>query len=427
MILRFVLHNHGSFRDEAELSFIATARQDEPQWRMTSAHVKHGVLPAVGIWGANASGKSQLIDALLFLRHAVRASHTRWPATAPVPWNPWRLDHDGAPTQMEIELLVDDVRFAFGFKLARSGFVEEWLYRWEASRRQVLYHRDMSRPEDEHFYFGSHMRGARQSIASMTRDNSLFLSAAAQQNHEILLPLYRAIVDGIQPGGLIRLQGHPLFDEDDSLFGEEARPKLIRMLQAADIGVCDVRVESVDPDPIANIPGGIDQVFTPEFIAKTQEHPPRKRRRLMLVHRAEDGDPWALPPELESRGTQVLIMRIRDVLRSLQRGSLLVIDEIDTSLHPDLCAAIVDLFTSPASNPAGAQLLFTTHDRGLLRRLRTDEIVLLDKSWGGVSTLRTASDYKGVRTRDDIRDAHERGRIGGVPVLTDFEAALGGE
>jgi alpha-D-ribose 1-methylphosphonate 5-triphosphate synthase subunit PhnL len=428
MFLRFTVMNHGSFRDQAELSFIATARRDEPAWKMTSAHVTHGVLPTLGLWGANASGKSQLIDSLLFMRDAVHTSHALWPATARVPWNPWRLDLSGPPTRMELELLIDDVRFAFGFTLSEIGFAEEWLFRWEGSRRQILYHRDATQPEPKRFYFGPSLRGSRQAIAAMTRANSLFLSAAAQQNHDILLPVYRAIVDGMQPGLPIELRGHPLFDADDTIFDDRDRAKLIRLLQAADIGVCDVKVETADDDAMtlmSRLPQDLDQIFKPEFIAQVQQHRSRKRSRLLLVHRSEDGDSWSLPPELESRGTQVLIVRIRDVLRSLARGTLLVVDELDTSLHPDLCAAIVDLFTAEATNPSGAQLLFTTHDRGLLARLRTDEVVMVDKSWSGVSSIRAGSDYKGLRTRDDLREAHEQGRIGGVPVLSEFGAALG--
>lgn len=430
MFLRFTVTNHGSFREPAEVSFISTARRDEPAWRMASARVPHGVLPAVGLWGANASGKSQLIDSLLSMRDAVHASHALWPATARVPWNPWRLDQRGPPTRMELELLIDDVRFAFGFAFSASGFAEEWLFRWEGSRRQCLYHRDVSQPEPKRFYFGPSLRGSRQAIAAMTRANSLFLSTAAQQNHDTLFPVYRAIVDGIQPGLPVELGGYPLFDADDPIFDDRDRAKLIRLFQAADIGICDVKVETADDDAmtlISRLPQDLDQIFKPEFIAQVQQHRTRKRSRLLLMHRSEDGDGdgWMLPPEKESRGTKVLIVRIRDVLRSLARGTLLVVDELDTSLHPDLCAAIVDLFTAQATNPSGAQLLFTTHDRGLLARLRTDEVVMVDKSWSGVSSIRAASDYKGLRTRDDLREAHEQGRIGGVPVLSEFNAALG--
>jgi predicted ATPase len=100
----------------------------------------------------------------------------------------------------------------------------------------------------------------------------------------------------------------------------------------------------------------------------------------------------------------------------------LIVDEIDTSLHPDLCAAIVNLFTDPRTNPNGAQLLFSTHERDLLNHLRRDEVVLVDKGRDGASRLSVASDFD-VRGRQELRRVHAEGRLGGVPVLADLRAA----
>ena len=136
-----------------------------------------------------------------------------------------------------------------------------------------------------------------------------------------------------------------------------------------------------------------------------------------LRHGASDQELWDVPPDQESRGTSVLLVRLNDLFGVLSEGGLLMLDEIDTSLHPDLSAALVSLFTNKATNPKGAQLLFTTHDRSLLKSLRRDEVVLIDKSLEGVSTVKVASDFQGVRGRDDLRQLHEQGRLGGVPIL----------
>ncbi len=400
MFLRFTVENHGSFSQPAELSFVATSRSDSPDWRMPSRHVKHGVLPALGLWGANASGKSQLLGALGLLRSAVRYSQTRWEPNAGVPWNPFRMRYDGPPTVMELELLLDDVRHAFGFAITAAGFSEEWLYRWSGTRRQVIYHRDEMSPDDETFYFGPSFKGQRKAIEDITRANSLFLSAGAQQNHELLLPIYDKIA------GAIRIErgltaSPPVFAGQDPIVGPRLRPRLVKLLQLADLGVIDATVERAQARP-----GSHDEV------------------RFRLVHRGEEGQTWTLDPMLESRGTHALIARCHDILYALDEGQMLVIDELDTSLHPDLCAALVDLFTDSASNPSGAQLLFTTHDRGLLSRLRADEVALIDKASDGRSTIRAASDFRGIRKRDDLRTAHQRGRIGGIPVLGNLAEAM---
>lgn len=408
MLLSFTLDNHRSFREAAELSFVATGRKDEPVWRMPSRYAANGVLPVVGVWGANASGKTNLIHALLFVRSAVRDSHARWEATSLVPWSPWglRTDVDARPSRFELELLVDDVRFTFGFEVLRGAFVEEHLYRWEGTRRQVLYSRNVS--ESEPWYFGPGLKGQRTRIAESTRANSLFLSAAAQANHPLLLTVYEAIVEGIRSGGPIGLRGYPIFNEAHPILAKGFRDSLVQLLSAADVGITGVEIEQRQGEPE---PGEVTQG--------------EDRRFIRLVHGKENA--WTLPPEEESRGTQILLARLADFVVTLRQGELLVLDEIDTSLHPDLCAALVALFTNGETNRKGAQLLFSTHDRDLLKSLRTDEVVLVDKGQDGASSLATASDYRGVRTREDLRRVHEEGRLRGVPVLGDLARAFGGE
>lgn len=420
MLLRFVLENHDSFREATELSFLATARKDEPAWKFISPHAPQGILPAVGVWGANASGKSNLLRGLLFLRRAVEESYTLRPTDA-APWRPWRLDRSehAPPTRMELDFILSGVRYHFGFRLNSQGFIEEWLYQWEGRRRAVLYHRDRSQTPVWHF--GAALKGPRTRHAEDTRENCLFLSVAAQNNHEQLLRVYAAIVEGIRREGVIHLAGYPLFHPDCPMLAPENRPALLGLLAAADVGVTDVRLEEVQQEAL---PPKAEAIFQPEFLDQLRrEQLPGPLVRLVLGHGAP-GDPWELPPDRESRGTQILLARLNDIFAALRLGHTLVVDEIDTSLHPDLCAAIVDLFTHPATNPHGAQILFATHDRDLLEHLRTDEVVLVDKDRSGASTLRTASDYRGLRTRDDLRRAHQQGRLRGVPVLGDLAGPL---
>lgn len=420
MLLRFAFENFRSFRDPTELSFISTARKDAPEWRAQSTHAPHGVLPVVGVWGANASGKSNLLEALLHLRWHVQNSWSQQRPHEAVLRAPWqlRMGPDAPSTRMELDLLIaPDVRVSFGYRLSELGFVEEWLYRWERSRRQVLYHRD--RNQAEPWYFGPALKGQRSQIAKATRDNSLFLSAAAQHNHPGLLPIYEAIVAGIVPGRAIELKGYPLFAPDDPILDPEFRPVLLRLLASADLGITDVHPEVVKLDD--PLPTNAGQIFQPAFLETLlqQRSAAPKPIRLRLRH-GSAGAGWDLPPESESRGTNILLARLADLLHVLRDGRLLVLDEIDTSLHPDLCSELVRLFTDERSNPKGAQLLFSTHDRDLLGQLRADEVVLVDKDCDGVSSVTVASDYRELRSRDDLRRAHEQARLRGLPVLGDL-------
>lgn len=421
MLLRFAFENFHSFRDATELSFVSTARKDAPEWRVPSSHAPHGVLPVVGVWGANASGKSNLLEAILHMRWQVQNSWSQQRPHDLVRWSPWQLRKgpDAPPTRMEVDLVIDrDVRVSFGFRLGEQGFVEEWLYRWERSRRQVLYHRDRS--QGEPWYFGPALKGQRSQIARATRDNSLFLSAAAQHNHPGLLPIYEAIVAGIVPGRAIELQGYPLFAPEDPILAPEFRPVLLRLLASADLGITDVQPEAVKLD--LPLPKDAGQIFQPEFLDTLLHRRSAAPRPMRL--RLRHGSGWDLPPERESRGTNILLARLADLLHVLRDGRLLILDEIDTSLHPDLCAELVRFFTDERSNPKGAQILFSTHDRDLLGQLRTDEVVLVDKDRDGASQLTVASDYRDLRSRDDLRRAHEQARLRGIPVLGDLLSTM---
>lgn len=412
MLLEFAVTNYGPFRERAVMSFVSTARKDEPVHRFDARHATHGVLPVLGLWGANAVGKSMLIEALLQFIYLIERSASQLPNT-PVPWTPWCLDtRPGAPrTELVADLLVgDDELVQIGVHIDHRGFCKEWAYRWSGSRRQVLYERDHDKPDP--WYFGPSLGGDKVRIARSTRVNALFLSTAAQQNHAVLSEVYTAVISLVRRDSGIDLNGFPLFPGDAPILAPANQAVVLALLQQADLGLTGVRaVEAGRPPPeaLATLPVEAREAFA----AMPDMH-------YLQFKRCLDGVDVELPVRSESTGTHSLVARVNDLLPVLQQGRLIVIDEIDTSLHPDLCRALVGLFTDPRSNPNGAQLLFTTHDRGLLQSLRTDEVLMIDKDADGASRAVAVSDYRDVRTRDDLALLHQQGRIGGVPLLGDL-------
>ena len=151
----------------------------------------------------------------------------------------------------------------------------------------------------------------------------------------------------------------------------------------------------------------------------------RFRKQLRFSHAASDGGTRTLGYDSESKGTRTLLSLLIPALEVLAQGSLLVIDELDTSLHPDLARAFVSLFNKEDSNPHGAQLVFSTHDVTLLGGglIRQDEIWMTDKNREGASEFTPLTDFR-LRTRDDIERAYRHGRLGGVPAADDFLLAF---
>lgn len=427
MLLRVGVENHRSFRDATELSFVATAQRDEPAHLLPTSVEGVQVVPVVGVYGANASGKSNLLHAIDLLTHFVGTSFARQPGR-PLPHHPW-AGAPAAPTRLDLDLLIDGVRHHYGFAFTASAITEEWLYRWPGRSKQTLLERDVSaeRPWKLGRALGSHS----QMVQEATRPDALFLSTAAHLNHEVLGPVAQAIAGSVVRAPLKDSDGLVLL-ADSPLLAPAVRPTLQRLLAAADLGILELRTQK-PPEVATALMGGLFDVFAgliPGDEAKQDAVRVRTALNTMLevrfVHGAPGGPTWELPASEESRGTLSLLRRLEHVFQALQTGALLLADELDTSLHPDLCGAVVDLFTDPLSNPRGAQLLFSTHDRSLLRHLRRDEVLLVDKEADGASRLHFASDHAGLRGRDDLARAHERGVLGGSPILGDLRAAVAG-
>ncbi|MCK5798311.1 MAG: ATP-binding protein [Deltaproteobacteria bacterium] len=423
MILRVGVENYRSYRDYAELSFVSTSRSDRPTWRPPSRHAKYGVLPVVGLWGANASGKSNFLRAIEDLTQHVAISYIGLGPDSSIPWAPFRLNKDSKapPTQLDIDFEVASTRYHYGFRFTAARFVQEWLYAYVQTKRRVLFERNAT-DEARPWYFGPSLGGAKNAIVKAIRPNSLFLSAAAQHNHDQLGPIHRALVQMVATPRPLELAGYPLFSKNAVLFEPAAQRVVLEFLENADLGVVDFHEVENSPSLTS-----AREAFThlKSLMPMSQDalgNLPNDLREIWLVHGPSD-DHWDLPPAFESAGTHVLLSRLESILTVLRQGGLLVIDELDAGMHPHLCAILVDLFTHEASNPRGAQILFSAQNSGILAHLRTDEVNLIDKNRDGVSSVRAASDYR-IRTRDKLQSLYEDGRLRGVPVLGDLRGSV---
>ena len=418
-LLRFGLENFRSFVDPAELSFVATPLKGEPAFVIPSTVADRGVLPVVAVFGANASGKSNLLHAVLRFREHVVSSFRRDPDER-IPAEGWRLDPVAGPTVFWADFELAGVHHQYGFSFTAEAYQTEWLYRWPTRSRQVLFERDAS--SDEPYYFGPGLKGDKRAVAESTRENALFLSTAAQFNNEQLSAVRSGIANGIRRAPEIQLSGHPIFDADDPLLDPVNRERVTDFLRAIDIGVAGFKGERM---PMPDFPESLLSQISPDDrtevlrMIREGDH----LRRVRLERRSADGTEWTLPPQMESAGTNAMLFRLNHLLNLGE--SVLVADEFDASLHPDLAALLLAQFTTAESNRHGAQLLCATHSRNLLQALRRDEVVVVDKDGDGRSSLRSISDFAGVRDSADLRKLHEQGRLGGVPLLRTPDGLLG--
>jgi hypothetical protein len=418
MLLRFEAANYRSILEPVELSMIAVD-QDRPSTRGFDLLAER-VLTIAGIYGPNASGKSNVVESLAWLSTAVGRSLRAWDQF--VPREPFKFGTGpDTPSIHEVEMVVRDVRYAYRLELDDSAVLFEGLYSYPERRRRVLFERD---GPDIHFRRGL---GALAGTRELLTPTTLALSAAMRFNDPEVAPFgrhlsevrvlgarrrttWRRLPAGIAGGtGLSlteRLFDNPgpsaqpsLFDDIDSapLDGREAALALLRF---ADLGIDDVQiVEDEDESRLSGQP----------------------RRRLRLIHTVGGQE---VPFEIaeESAGTQTWFTLIGPALTALRRGQVLLFDEIDASLHPKLSARLLELFQDPKTNPHGAQLIFTTHDTSLLNYLNRDEVWLTEKGADGATTLTALAEYGGdkVRRSLNLERAYLQGRFGAVPELDQF-------
>lgn len=464
MLIQFRVENHRSLRDEQVLNMVAADLGDAGSERLI--HVdgfEHGLLPAVALYGANASGKSNVIGALSFMQSAVLESHRLWDPEGGTPQDPFALSAKvNDPSLYEVDVLLEGTRLRYGFVLSAARVEEEWLYAWPRGRKQLWFER-----EGDTFRFAKALRGENEAIRALTRPNSLFLSAAAQNNHEAMSPIFRWFADArfnLRRGSatptnamfassyfkdLLGVGWISLLGGDESS-RERQRQAFVRLLQAADIGVLDIKLEPKEPEPQA------PAVSRAGFLGEVRSHDrgvgmkarggspgPGKVRmvapgsrgmlgapRAMTAsyeyrfrHQTEDSETevW-LPLSEESAGTITLFGLAVGLLYALERGDLLVIDELESSLHPMLALEIVRLFNDPTQNPRGAQLIFTTHDTNLLGgildepALRRDQVWFTEKDRGGATHLYPLTDFE-PRKEENLERGYLQGRYGAIPFL----------
>ncbi len=423
MLIEFRVENHRSFRDEQAFTMEAGLVDDpaDKRPRQVTGSAKP-ILPLAAIYGANASGKSNLLAAMAYMREVVEYSHRMWSPDEKVPREPFAWGPKNAqPSLYEATILIDGVRYQYGFLLSDLEVQEEWLYAWPKGKKQAWFER-----EQQSFQFGEQLKGENKIIAEITRSNSLFLSAAAQNKHSQIAPIYswfhairmvglsgrryelstqQDVLNEINltlavMTGMISGLPQPLpsnLEQPAAIFNQ-----FMTMLKNADIGILEVRANREQS-------GDSKKPWSTKF---------------RLRHQSDSDSAW-LPLEEESRGTQKLFRIALQILEILQKGGLLLIDELETSLHPSLAQKIVAQFNSQESNPRNAQLIFTTHDTNLLgttlgdTALRRDQVWLAEKDAEGASTIYPLTDFK-PRKHENLEHGYLQGRYGAIPFLGNF-------
>lgn len=415
MLLRFSAGNHLSFYNRQEISMVATKLKGPSNSGVELEGLENmRVLPAAIVYGANAAGKTSLIRSFQFMRTAILYSHSRGNPEGGIPRVPFLLAPGSSedPSVFEADFVVEGVRYHYGFEANSEKFVSEWLYSFPDGRRRKLFERN-----DDHVDFGSTLKGQKRILVDLMRKNSLFLATATQNDHEYL----SKIVDFFRKCTFSSSISVAKTTINSTFKKDEIDDRAIDFLKRIGTGVISYRKEEVDvPDAVKRL--------SQDFLSITRKHfgeaiseddmpmPGNTEIKVELAHSGVGGKEYYFPIDIESSGTRRLLIVLNKVFKSLDSGTLLMVDELDASLHTLAAEAIVSLFCNPETNRFGAQLIATTHDTNLMGSsvLRRDQIWFVEKDEIGASHLFPLSDIR-IRQTDDFEQGYLQGRYGAIP------------
>ena len=416
MLVEFSVQNHLSFREKQ--SFLMTASNGRtPNAVATGNNGAPHVLQQACLFGANGSGKSGLIRGMktvcalvrdsfknekkLFEEYEPHLFHSEWRNT---------------PTEFEVTFLHDGSLFQYGFAYDAKRIWEEWLFeRPSATRKQrQIFTREYD-PEIEAYLWetsATHLKGERQSWKAQTRDNALFVSTAIQLNAEPLKRPFEWLRRGLRTISNVDSIGPFTASRFDN---DVWKDRVMAFLADTDLRLEDVEVEEKSAFETTNF-----KSLTTEQQDRLKSMFPEEMKILEVFTYREDetGAKTRLDLNDESSGTRALFELIGPIMDCLDNGYTLVVDELNTHLHPLAFRYVTRMFCSSKTNPRNAQMIFTTHDPTVTEEdcIGRDQIWLVEKGDDLASRLIPFSDYK---TRDErpFRKGYLQGRYGAVPRL----------
>lgn len=422
MLIEFSVGNYRSFKDTVTLSMVAAnlVSQDKSvdENNVFAVDGKLSLLKSTAIYGANASGKSNLAKALSFMVWFMVNSSRETQSTDEIGVEPFLLntETESKPSFFELVFLINGQKYRYGFEATPERIVAEWLYTVPKSRETNLFDRDLAHIKSSKVFQAS-------GIEPRTRPNALFLSVCAQFNVAIAEKIITWIINTVKiASGFDR--SHPITDTTQCILEGRNSHKIIQFIKGLDIGISELHVEQIEFD-INGLPQDLPNELKHVILARSGG----KGTRIGTLHKRfdvankenlyyQEFDMY----ENESEGTQKLFALAGPLIDVLEKGSIFIVDELDARLHPLITRSIIELFHKPESNPDNAQLIFMTHDTNLLSNkiFRRDQIWFTEKDRYGATALYSLAEYP-VRNDASFESDYIKGKYGAIPYIGNLE------
>jgi len=408
MLIEFSVGNYRSFKEVVTFSMVAASLVADNNTvngnNLFSATKEIELLKSAAVYGANASGKSNLVRAISFMKEFTINSAVGNRITNEIETESYRLNIESEKTSsyFEIVFIIGNTRYRYGFEVDRQRIKSEWLYQILRTKEAQLFDRQNNKIK----VFSRFSEG--QSLENKTRKNALFLSVVAQFNGNIATD----IVDWFNELNIFNSLDDDDYDNAtiEALIEGHRTQDLIGLVTSLDLGIKDIQMIKT---PMPEFPSIIS------YEVKT-------------AHWKYDGEENRVDTEYfeldenESAGTQKLFNISGLLINILQTGEILIVDELDARLHPLISCAIVKLFNSRITNPHNAQLIFTTHDTNLLsaNMFRKDQIWFTEKDRYGATDLYSLVEYD-IPDDAPFEQDYIAGKYGAIPFIGDLNRVLG--
>ncbi|MBI4649787.1 ATP-binding protein [Candidatus Desantisbacteria bacterium] len=427
MLLQFKVGNFLSFNDPVTFSMVASSIKEHKDTNVF-VEKKINLLKSAAIYGANASGKSNLIKALSFMKRFVFISSKEMQATEKIKVINFKLstETENKPSFFEIIFIYEDIIYKYGFEVDSDTVRKEWLFQTKAGREAKLFTR-----ENSDFEIGSYFNEGK-GLENKTRNNALFLSVVAQFNGEFSTKIIKwfeklKIISGLDDEGY---KGFSI----DKIKDLEFKNKILNFLKIADFSIEDLSLNEIKINK-ENLPKDMPEEFKAMLLKKEGDlisvEIQTFHKKYDLSKKFFSLEKFDLDDE-ESEGTKKFFAISAPIINTLWKGHTLIIDELDSRLHPVLTQHIIKLFNSSDINISNAQIIFASHDTNLLNKefLRRDQIWFTEKDKYGATNLYSLVDYKleknKIRNDALYSKNYILGKYGAIPYVGNFKSLFKG-
>lgn len=423
MLLEFTVNNFKSIKDDVKFSMLTSSKDEGNYFPIRN----YNLLRSSIIYGANASGKSNFLRAMAFMRNFVLNHYKILQSTDKIPYEPFKLcnETEKASKSFEIVFFIDEIKYRYGFEIDSDTVYAEWLFADEKGKESKLFFRDVEIADyvnPNKFKEGYSFFNKKEGKIKVPK-NQLFIWKCDQEENAISTK----ILQWFNQFNMIDGTNHKEYIEytQDMMKDDSFKNEIIKLVKTADIGIDDIQIEE------SNVPLEVlEKMLLPDSLKnELLTNGGAKSTSLNTFHKkySNEGDliddvVFELNKE-ESKGTRKFFAMSAPILDTLKNGKILIIDELDASLHPILTQHLIKLFYDEKVNRKNAQLIFATHDTNLLNRFmfRRDQIWLTEKNQYGATDLYSLAQFKNVRKKEDFEKQYIQGKYGAIPYLGKFE------